>query len=119
MVYSQGLLHISSKQFAPTDDVWPKLHDKYTCQQWLMKNVPIKQLFNDIHKGTCDNCSWAVPSKALPHRVGCCKFSMAVNQIHHLYKHPTAALVDVNEFHKLSYSYSDFHDLSDKITAAW
>ena len=27
--------NLSSKQIVPTDNVWPKLHDKYTCHQWL------------------------------------------------------------------------------------
>ena len=27
--------NLSSKRIAPTDNMWPKLHDEYTCRQWL------------------------------------------------------------------------------------
>ena len=27
--------YLSSKRIAPTDNMQPKLHDKYTCHQWL------------------------------------------------------------------------------------
>ena len=28
-------IYISSKQIAPTDNGWPKLHDEYSRHQWL------------------------------------------------------------------------------------
>ena len=27
--------NLSSKWFVQTDYMWPKLHDEYTCHQWL------------------------------------------------------------------------------------